>query len=74
MTPAMIEGKIQRDAFEVLSLSKLDDSNYWLSRSPVERIEAMEFMRKVMFGSDRVSERLQRILTVASIKKNRVNP
>lgn len=68
MTFAMIEERIQRNAFEVVSLSNVDDSNYWLSRSPIERIEAIEFMRKAMFGSDRVSERLQRILTVASVK------
>ena len=66
----MIEGRIQRDVFEVLPLGNQGDSDYWLKRSPAERIEAIEFMRKVMFGSDRVSERLQRVFTVASIKGN----
>lgn len=64
----MVEERIQRDVFEVLPLGNQGDSAYWLKRSPVERVEAIEFMRKVMFGSDRVSERLQRVLTVASIK------
>jgi len=66
----MIEEKILRDVFEVRELHEADDSNYWLDRSPIERIEAIEFMRKVMFGHDRVSERLQRVLTVAKLKGN----
>ena len=63
----MIEETIRRDVFEVVELHETDDSNYWLDRSPVERIEAIEFMRKVMFGHDRVSERLQRVLTITEL-------
>ena len=66
----MIEEKIQRDVVEVVDLHEADDSNYWLDRSPIERIEAIEFMRKAMFGHDRVSERLQRVLTIAELKVN----
>ena len=66
----MIEEKIQRDVFEIVDLHNADDSDYWRDRSPIERIEAIEFMRKVMFSYDRVSERLQRVLTVAELKKN----
>jgi hypothetical protein len=66
----MIEETIRRDVFEVLELHEADDSNYWLDRSPVERIEAIEFMRKVMYGRNRVSERLQRVLTIAELKEN----
>ena len=66
----MIEKKIQRNVFEIVDLHNADDSDYWCARSPIERIEAIEFMRKVMFGHDRVSERLQRVLAVAELKKN----
>ena len=66
----MIEEKIRRDVFEVVDLHEVDDSNYWLDRSPIERIEAIEFMRKAMYGHDRVSERLQRVLTIAELKEN----
>ncbi len=61
---------IRRDVFEVVDLHETDDSNYWLDRSPMERIEAIEFMRKVMYGNDRVSKGLQRVLTVAELKEN----
>ena len=65
-----MEEKIRRDVFEVVELHEADDSDYWLDRSPIKRIEAIEFMRKVMYGHDRVSERLQRVLTVAELKVN----
>ena len=66
----MIKEEIQRDVFEVTDLHDPDDLGYWRDRSYVERIEAMEFMRKVMFGHDRVSERLQRVLTIVELKEN----
>ena len=66
----MIKEMIRRDVFEVVDLHEAEDSNYWLDRSPMERIEAIEFMRKVMYGNDRVSERLQRVLTIAELKGN----
>ena len=67
-TCTMIEDRMRKDVFEVVSLHRPRDPNYWLTRDPIERIEAIEFMRKVMFGNDRVSERLQRVLTVAPLK------
>ena len=66
----MIEEKIQRNVFEVLDLHEADDRADWRNRSVAERMEAIEFMRKVMFGHDRVSERLQRVLEIANLKGN----
>ncbi len=39
-----MEEMIRRDVFEVVDLHETDDSNYWLDRSPMERIEAIEFI------------------------------
>ena len=64
----MIEERIQRDVFEVVSLSQASDFQYWLACSPQERLEAIEFLRKVMFGRGRISQRLQRVLTIARLK------
>ena len=64
------EEKIQRNVFEIVDLKDADDSDYWRGRSPIERVEAIEFMRKVMFGNDRVSKRLQRVLTVVELKRS----
>jgi hypothetical protein len=66
----MIEEKIQRNVFEVLNLNDADDKSDWHNRNFAERIEAIEFMRKAMFGHDRVSERLQRVLEIADLKRN----
>ena len=64
----MIEEKIKRNVFQVVDMHESDDTAYSRGQSYTERIEAIEFMRKVMFGHDRVSERLQRIFTVAKLK------
>jgi hypothetical protein len=66
----MIEEKIQRNIFEVLDLHEADDRADWLNRSYAERIEAIEFMRKAMYGHDRVSERLQRVFEITELKGN----
>jgi hypothetical protein len=39
----------------------LDDLNYWLSKLPRERVEAVEYLRRQFHGS---SERLQRVARV----------
>ena len=64
------EEKIQRNIFEIVDLKDADDSDYWHGRSPSERVEAIEFMRKAMFGYDRISKRLQRVLTVVELKRS----
>ena len=66
----MIKEIIQRNTFEIVDLKDADDSDYWHDRSPIERIEAIEFMRKAMFGNDRVSQRLQRVLAVVELKES----
>jgi hypothetical protein len=42
-----------------------DDREYWASKTPLERLEAVEFMRQVMYGYNPSTTRLQRVLTVA---------
>jgi len=41
--------------------SRLDDLNYWLSRTPEERVSAVEIFRRQYYGS---SERIQRVARV----------
>lgn len=64
----MIEEKINRNIFEVVDLREADDRSDWRDRNFAERIEAIEFMRKAMFGHDRVSARLQRVLEIVDLK------
>jgi hypothetical protein len=57
--------KIQRDAFTVASaFAQSDEKSYWLSRTPYERLEAVELMRQIIYGYDSSAIRLQRVLEV----------
>lgn len=66
----MAEESINKNIFEIVDLKDAEDIDYWSKRTPMERMQAIEFMRKVMFGYDRASQRLQRILTVVELKKS----
>jgi hypothetical protein len=54
--------KLQKDAFSVTSLfDKSDEKSYWLSKTPYERLEAVELMREIIYGYNPSATRLQRI-------------
>ena len=60
--------KVDKEAFSVLSsFEEADkaDKAYWHSKSPQERLEALELMRQINYGYDPVTDRLQRVLEVA---------
>lgn len=42
-----------------------DEREYWASKTPAERLQAVEFMRQVMYGYDPDTARLQRVFTIA---------
>ena len=54
---------------KIVNVTSLDDTeeekNYWISKSPLERIEALEIIRRMIYGQDRVTSRLQRIFETA---------
>jgi hypothetical protein len=41
------------------------DRAYWLDRTPIERLQAMQFFRQVAYGETSATIRLQRVLEVA---------
>jgi hypothetical protein len=55
----------------IVNITSLDDieeeKNYWLSKSPLERIEAIEINRRMIYGRDRVTSRLQRFFEIADL-------
>jgi hypothetical protein len=59
--------KLDRTHFSVAKLGDSDEKMYWLSKSPAERIEAVELMRQMIYGYDPARTRLQRVLTVVSL-------
>jgi len=57
--------KLQRTAFTVSSaFDQSDEKSYWLSKTPYERLEAVELMRRIIYGYDPSTTRLQRILEI----------
>ncbi len=62
--------KVDKEAFSVLSSFEEaveDDKAYWHSKTPQERMAALELMRQINYGYDPTTERLQRILEVATL-------
>ena len=57
--------KLQRTVFTVASgFDQSDEKSYWLSKTPYERLEAVELMRQIIYGYDPTSTRLQRVFEV----------
>jgi hypothetical protein len=59
--------KLDKTAFSVLSSfeeADKQDKEYWLSRTPVERLQYMELLRRINYGSN-ATARLQRVLEIA---------
>jgi hypothetical protein len=58
--------RMDKTAFSVIGLADTsDEKSYWQSKTPAERLAALEFMRQVMYGYDPTTARLQRVLTTA---------
>ena len=65
----MVEGqRVDRSAFRVDDLaSESDERAYWRSRTPEERMEALELLRQIIYGYDPATCRLQRVLEVVEV-------
>jgi hypothetical protein len=47
------------------ALDKSDEKAFWLSKTPLDRLEAVEFLRQIAYGYDPTTTRLQRVLEIA---------
>ncbi len=58
--------RIDKSKLSVTSLfDKSDDKEYWLSKTPQERLAALELMRQINYGYDPTTARLERVLEIA---------
>jgi hypothetical protein len=58
--------KLQKTAFTVGDVREpSDEKAYWLSKTPAQRLEALEWMRQTIYGYDPSATRLQRVLEIA---------
>jgi hypothetical protein len=62
------EFRLDRSHFSVVGLDEPSDAvEYWASRPPAERLRAMEYLRRIAYGTARATERLQRLLQVVEL-------
>ena len=47
------------------AFSESDEKAFWLSKTPQERLEAVQYLREIAYGHDAATGRLQRILEIA---------
>ena len=58
--------KVDRSIVTVGStLDESDEKAFWLSKTPLDRLAAVEFLRQIAFGYDPITTRLQRVLETA---------
>ncbi len=63
--------RMDRNTLSVTTLSeKSDDKEYWLSKTPQERLAALELMRQINYGYDPTTARLQRVLEIVELIPN----
>jgi hypothetical protein len=59
--------RLDRKAFAVVPLDQQDDDGaYWAGKSPQERMQALEYLRRMAYGTA-ATARLQRVLSVAEL-------
>jgi hypothetical protein len=63
--------KLPRINKKIITVTPLDNTEeekeYWLSKKPLERLEAIEINRRMVYGKDRTTSRLQRLLEVTKL-------
>ena len=52
------------------SLGENDEKNYWRSKTPIDRLKAIELNRKIVYGYGDTPPRFQRFFEVVERKKN----
>ena len=61
---------MNRKSFEVTDPKGGAEDRYWKDRSYSERLEALEQLRRIVFGYDPSATRLQRTITITELKED----
>jgi len=58
--------KLDKTAFSVSTLKQndKDEKAYWLSKTPCERLNALETMRQIIYGYDPATTRIEKVLEI----------
>ena len=69
-----MDSKMPRLDKTKLTVSSIDDiteeKRYWLSLTRAERLNAIELNRRMVYGTDRTTTRLQRLLETAELSRS----
>ena len=59
--------RLDKTVFSVVSLAEADNDEveFWLSKTPYERLDALETLRQIFYGYDPTTTRLQRFFEIA---------
>jgi len=57
--------RLDKNAVSIVPLEKSGrDLEYWMKKTPIERLNAVEVHRILIYGEDKTTSRLQRFLEV----------
>lgn len=60
--------KVDRSTLVISTLGdESDEKAFWLSKTPAERLQALELIRQTLYGYTNPTARLQRVLEVAEL-------
>jgi hypothetical protein len=61
--------QIDKTAFSVMSFAEAaeEDRTFWRSKTPEERLAALELLRQIHYGYDPATTRLQRVLEIVEL-------
>lgn len=64
-------GKLDKTSFSIYNRGEEpSNNNYWLSKTPQERIAAIEMMRRMNYGNAISTQRLQRFFEVVELSRD----
>jgi hypothetical protein len=67
-----MDEKIPRLDKRILTVTPLagcdDEKSYWLKRTHAERMNAVEINRRLVYGEDRATSRLQRVIKIDDLE------
>jgi hypothetical protein len=58
--------RLDKTVFSVVTLEEADNDevSFWLSKTPYERLDALETLRQIFYGYDTTTTRLQRLFEI----------
>jgi hypothetical protein len=62
------DARLDRSHFDIISLEDdPGDREFWRSKTPEERMQALELLRQIVYGYDPATTRLQRVFEIVDL-------